>query len=592
MAFSLTSKNVELRGSWLVAVVRKPDGSWNVSKLDLNEHIGNRNGEFDVAMDRWYNSAENWSCHLRGPILCAQLRTITGACSPERCINLDLFVKNHDGSLEFQDLTDSLLLYAGCLTLEDSSRLRGLVVGRDGKFAASEIDLGQHYGNINGRFEAGERHYGRTGRNFRLDQDSGAVRLLGELMDCEGAWHDAEVDLAECIVNQNGKLAFVKHEDGFVRQDWQPAIAEQMPVLGEAITGLNLGDDKEDHIYYEIASNTNSTESTVGIAIGTFIGRAVRNPAMGMVIGAHLTASPDAFVDEKTAGAIEDGEARSRMQEATLGRHVCEAIRDMFADDAAAAAAAEILDASLTPQIDIWANGVVAWFEKQELPATVLSDLSLYAMMKKVIRQLRGEPVECWAKAQQQLDGIKASARTLKLTPPPKPPTPEPEPEVPLETPEAPAAGALEGAKAKAEGEGEGEQLPQIPELLISGPETSELPAAAAAAQTAPEAGQDAQSQKSQAPAGAPNQDQDPKVPAAGAGAGATSSGTASTRQSSSDDGSAGKAKGGDGKGSDRASSVRGNCNAATKGWHGLFGITTFRRSWARSKQPKVVTTT
>lgn len=104
MAFSLTAKNLELRGSWLVAAVQQPDGSWSFAKLNLNDHIGNNNGDFDVTMDRWYNTAEDWSCHLRGPVLCAQLRTISGTYAPERCINLDLFVKNHDGSLEFQDL--------------------------------------------------------------------------------------------------------------------------------------------------------------------------------------------------------------------------------------------------------------------------------------------------------------------------------------------------------------------------------------------------------------------------------------------------------------------------------------------------------
>lgn len=104
MAFSLTSKQVELRGSWLAAVLQKDDGSWTFSKLNLNEHVGNNDGSFDVTIDKWYNTAEHWSCHLQGTSLLAQLKTREGAWAPETSINLDLFVRNKDGSLEFQKL--------------------------------------------------------------------------------------------------------------------------------------------------------------------------------------------------------------------------------------------------------------------------------------------------------------------------------------------------------------------------------------------------------------------------------------------------------------------------------------------------------
>lgn len=126
----------------------------------------------------------------------------------------------------------------------------------------SEINLDEHYGNINGKFEAGERHYSRSGRNFRLEQDASSVKLFAELMDCEGEWHDAEVDLSDCVVNQKGKLAFLKQyvhdtaitythsnmccsDEEFVREDWTPTVAEHTPVVGEAVAGLHTGEDKE-----------------------------------------------------------------------------------------------------------------------------------------------------------------------------------------------------------------------------------------------------------------------------------------------------------------------------------------------------------
>ncbi|KAI1763214.1 CNVH-domain-containing protein [Hypoxylon sp. FL1150] len=576
MAFSLTAKNVELRGSWLVAAVQQPDGSWSLARLDLNDHIGNNDGAFDVAMDRWYNTAEGWSCHLRGPVLCARLRTVAGEYAPERCINLDLFVKNHDGSLEFQDLTDSLLLYAGCLTLQDATRLRGVVVNRDGKFVPSEIDLDQHYGNINGKFEAGERHYSRSGRNVRLEQDATSVKLFAELADCEGEWHEAEVDISECIVNDKGKLAFLKHDEEFVREDWTPAIVEHTPVMGEAVAGLHTGEDKEDHFYYQIASNTNSVDATVGIAIGSFIGRAIRSAAIGMAIGARLAASSDAFVDAKITSTIEDPEVRSQIQEAALGRHILETLRDLFAEDAAAASA-ELLEAALDPEIDTWTKGLVDWFEKQELPATVLSDISLHTMLSKVLKHLQGETVEEWTAALAHLATLQKSTTTLKLTPPPPPPSPpapepEPEPEVIVE--EIPTA------------ESEAKDVP-VPAIQIEGPETQETQQGSPDSQAVPDS--DAAARAAQAA----QAQQDPKIPGALPTTAGSSSGTASTRQSSDAGASVSKTGSGSKDKGDKAS-VRGNGGngaACTKGWHGIFGITTFRRSWARSKQPKVVTT-
>lgn len=103
-----------------------------------------------------------------------------------------------------------------------------------------------------------------------------------------------------------------------------------------------------------------------------------------MVVGARLATSPDAFVDTFTASTVEDPEVRSRIREAALGRHVFETLRDMLADDTVAAAA-ELLGASLDPEIDSWTAGLVAWFEKQELAATVLTDLSLHAMLNKYV---------------------------------------------------------------------------------------------------------------------------------------------------------------------------------------------------------------
>lgn len=104
MTFSLSAKNIGQRGCWVVALVRKPDTEWTLSKLNLNDYIDNNDGEFDVTMSRWFNSTKEWSWRLEGTTLFAQLRTNAGWYANETSITHHLVVKNKEGSLVFQKL--------------------------------------------------------------------------------------------------------------------------------------------------------------------------------------------------------------------------------------------------------------------------------------------------------------------------------------------------------------------------------------------------------------------------------------------------------------------------------------------------------
>ncbi|KAI1103378.1 Cyanovirin-N [Jackrogersella minutella] len=556
MAFSLTSKQVELRGSWLVAVVQKDDGSWTFSKLNLNEHVGNKDGQFDVTIDRWYNTAEHWSCHLQGTSLSAQMMTVEGSWAPETCINLDLFVRNKDGSLEFQKLNDSLLFYTASLTL-DNATLKGLVVGRDGKLYVSELNLDENIGNINGKFEAGERHYSRSGREFKLEQGLDTVKLIAELADYAGTHHPAEIDLAECIVNRNGQLSFLRPEETSDKEHWSTAIAEQIPGIGSAIAGLHrLGDDREDEerLYRQIASTTNSATVTVGTAIGAFIGRAIRGPVIGMVLGAGLSTTPGIFLDEQLSTADEDPELKSQIQEATVGRYVFETLRDMIAADQTLAAA-ELLDAALSLEIDNWKKDLVAWLERQEI--TLLTDFSLYTMMKRVFTRLRGIAVEEWDNALDQLAAIRARAGALKLEP-----EPEPAPEIIVE---APAADAQSQVTADQPSSSKTAEEPQT---------ANESEAAEASTVVEP---------TSPKPSDEPSFDRKPDTTAASSTR--ASSLKPDQHRAAPPNGSPPPPPGGNGNKS--AASVRRN-GSSRKGWHNVLGISMFR-SWSRHRQPKAV---
>lgn len=92
----------------------------------------------------------------------------------------------------------------------ENATLRGIVLGRDGQYYPSEINLDEHYGNRGGAFEVGGGSFSLSGKDFRLQQDPEAVKLVAELMDYGGVYRYAEIDLSKSIINQNGQLAFIK----------------------------------------------------------------------------------------------------------------------------------------------------------------------------------------------------------------------------------------------------------------------------------------------------------------------------------------------------------------------------------------------
>jgi hypothetical protein len=98
MAFSQTSKDITLDGSKLSAQVKDRQGCWRSSTIDLNDHIGNKDGSFYVDSTNWHASAV--STRLDGTVLRSTLYTIAGS-QKEACLELNLFLTNDDGELKF-----------------------------------------------------------------------------------------------------------------------------------------------------------------------------------------------------------------------------------------------------------------------------------------------------------------------------------------------------------------------------------------------------------------------------------------------------------------------------------------------------------
>ena len=85
------------------------------------------------------------------------------------------------------------------------------LMGSDGQMRYQEIDLNNYYANINGYFRSnpGDNHFMSTARNVRLGTGGSSFILMAELGNGSGGWRNAEVNLAEDIVNNYSRLIFV-----------------------------------------------------------------------------------------------------------------------------------------------------------------------------------------------------------------------------------------------------------------------------------------------------------------------------------------------------------------------------------------------
>ncbi|KAK5988335.1 hypothetical protein PT974_12485 [Cladobotryum mycophilum] len=102
MSFSQSSQNWRLEGSNLHAQVRRADGSWDDGVLDINEYVGNNDGEFDLNGSGVYNSADLQSWRLDGTTIITLLYKADGSFGSEQFLNLDDYVSNENGVLVFK----------------------------------------------------------------------------------------------------------------------------------------------------------------------------------------------------------------------------------------------------------------------------------------------------------------------------------------------------------------------------------------------------------------------------------------------------------------------------------------------------------
>ena len=97
MSFSKSAQNSHYKDGHLHSTVRRIDGSWNDSKINLNHHVGNDNGHLVWGGENFSLSSQNITVH-DGHKLKAECRRIDGSWNWSE-INLDERIGNNNGDL-------------------------------------------------------------------------------------------------------------------------------------------------------------------------------------------------------------------------------------------------------------------------------------------------------------------------------------------------------------------------------------------------------------------------------------------------------------------------------------------------------------
>ncbi|KAK6517588.1 hypothetical protein TWF281_004238 [Arthrobotrys megalospora] len=349
MAFALTTRDFALQeDTLLVAQIRKDKDTWVYSRIDLNNHIGCYNGEFDVTSSGWFSWSRPGSSYLQGTVLFAQLMRPDRTWGPRTSIDLNLFLENNNGTLEFQKLSDSITTSASCFNLSNTI-LQGLCLGYDGKLHYSEINLDNHYGNVEGRIQSGSSHLFKAGDGFQLRPSASELRLHGHLR-CNPRWRPKsrrsagqvlwnrhDIDLASSIRNRDGQFGFVNRSVAPGSRKYPSPVTPLEDTLRMEYLSreVELASGNKEQIARAIAACTSSSVAAIGILVGKAIGAVIGSSMIGFAIGTGLSApggiSPEV---ESLVACISDPLILARSLEAAIGRYIYRALRNVLSPDA------------------------------------------------------------------------------------------------------------------------------------------------------------------------------------------------------------------------------------------------------------------
>ncbi|KAJ1323282.1 CVNH domain-containing protein [Microdochium nivale] len=99
MSFSQSSQCYRLEGSTLFAMCQRSDGNLVDSQIDLDNYIGNSDGEFAVGGSGWFESADPAATRLDGTVVITLLKREDGQYGSDQFVDLDDWITNSDGQL-------------------------------------------------------------------------------------------------------------------------------------------------------------------------------------------------------------------------------------------------------------------------------------------------------------------------------------------------------------------------------------------------------------------------------------------------------------------------------------------------------------
>ncbi|KAK3392411.1 Cyanovirin-N [Sordaria brevicollis] len=406
MAFYNSCRGVELNGSTLAAQCQCNDGSWRYSAIDLDEYIGNNDGKFDTRTNQFFATASN--AHLEGSVLHAKLKNSYGGYNDEQTVDLNLFITNDDGYLKFKQYMHESILKTGTLYYLEGSVLKGLVLGYNGKFNYTEIDLNEHYANKNGCFQSDDNHFYHSSQNLRLDPSPGALTLKAELMNWNKEWQKAEVNLAVCIMNNNGGFQFVRHDGFWDRDGWFANTFESVPLIGFVIAGVHAAAGNSEHAARALAKCANSSVVCVGVVVGFMFGE-----TLGSVIGAGIATPIGIWIEtEIKEHLIEDPMLLAQFEEATLGRYIGETLLNMGMAaipgdpiaNMASRAGNEALKKTFQKALTNYTRQVVAGMRSSV--ATTEVEAKVKILLSGIGDLLKGETPASWSEAEEKVANV------------------------------------------------------------------------------------------------------------------------------------------------------------------------------------------
>ncbi|KIO27612.1 hypothetical protein M407DRAFT_7201 [Tulasnella calospora MUT 4182] len=394
MAFSLSSTNVRLDGTTIRAKCKTKDGKLVDSALDLNLHIGNKEGNFSLSIGLFGASASD--IRLDGSTLHAVLATSKQVKAP-KFIDLNACLENINGALTFVKPKQRITQSCSAIIFQGST-LKGLCLGSDGKLHPSTIELNGCYSNDDGRFVPGGSAF-TTARRMDLVSSGGKVILRGQLRSRDDGWRNAEVDLSVGVVNTDGKLHFVK-EGGKFDQDGPVTLSFDLtPFARTVVDGLPLLAGNEVWAKRVAAFCANSPIICVTLVLGSLFGGPI-----GSIVSAGIITPIGLVVESGIADVIKDPVLKAKYEEAIVGRFICETISHMLVDNGA-----ELLVEAVGELAVLDVETAVAEVRGVFRGAKVaVAELGSYRLLKKVVDAVcKKQTPQDWLETLEKVEKLK-----------------------------------------------------------------------------------------------------------------------------------------------------------------------------------------